>query len=371
MNRIRTLLVDDEEPARDRLRMMLGEFEDVEIVGEACDAEAAIREISISRPDLIFLDIQMPGKSGMELVSSLQPPRPRIIFCTAFDQYALDAFEQNAQDYLLKPLNRTRLRKAVDRVRRSLQENEKFRQDVASASETQARLFPQNLPGMAHLDYCGICHPAEEVGGDYFDFLSIGENQLGIAVGDVSGKGLFAGLLMASLQARVQSLAPLHGESLGQFFSEINRSMYSSTASNRYATLFYALFDDTTRNMIYLNAGHTPPLLFRPAGKDSDYRTQKLSTHATPIGLLAGGEYRAERIQLAPGDILVMFSDGLTEARDPDGREFGTERLEPLVNRFGERNAEELRDRILVEVECFRKGAPAQDDMTVIVSKVS
>ena len=107
---IRALLVDDEEPARDRLRSLLADFDDVHIVGEAADGDEALQKIAETRPDLVFLDIQMPGRSGMEVAASLPPPRPRIVFCTAFDQYAIDAFEHHALDYLLKPLNRDRQR---------------------------------------------------------------------------------------------------------------------------------------------------------------------------------------------------------------------------------------------------------------------
>ena len=118
---IRALLVDDEEPARERLRRLLGEMRDVEVVGEAGDGEQAIEEIARLAPTLVFLDIQMPGCTGLEVAASLASPRPHIIFCTAFDQYAVDAFELNAVDYLLKPVNRARLQKALERVRAGAQ----------------------------------------------------------------------------------------------------------------------------------------------------------------------------------------------------------------------------------------------------------
>ena len=114
---IRTVLVDDEEPARERLRAMLADYDDLEIVGEACDGQEAVETIDALRPDVIFLDIQMPGLSGLEVAASLTPPRPRVVFCTAFDQYAIEAFEHHAADYLLKPVSRKRLVKAIDRLR--------------------------------------------------------------------------------------------------------------------------------------------------------------------------------------------------------------------------------------------------------------
>src|SRR3989475_8839136 len=114
---IRALLVDDEQPARERLRQLLSAFDDIEVIGESEDGEQAIEKILELRPDLLFLDIQMPGCSGMEVAASLPSPRPKIIFCTAYDQYAVDAFELHALDYLLKPVNRARLSEAIERVR--------------------------------------------------------------------------------------------------------------------------------------------------------------------------------------------------------------------------------------------------------------
>jgi two-component system, LytTR family, response regulator len=131
---IRALLVDDEQPARDRLRRLLAEVGDVEIVGEAEDGERAMEEIARLAPDLIFLDIQMPGCTGMEVAASLPTPRPHIVFCTAFDQYAVDAFELSAVDYLLKPVNRARLAQALARVRGGLKSEEAIEKAVAAAA---------------------------------------------------------------------------------------------------------------------------------------------------------------------------------------------------------------------------------------------
>jgi len=368
---IRALLVDDEEPARDRLRSLLADFEDLRVVGEARDGEEAIQMVAELRPDLVFLDIQMPGRSGVEVAASLPPPRPRILFCTAYDQYAIEAFEHHAVDYLLKPLNRDRLARAIQGVRESVDEREGFRREVADASETQARLFPRDLPVAAGLDYSGICRAARGVGGDYYDFLSLGGDRLGIALGDVSGKGLFAGLLMAGLQARIQSIAPLYGADLERLMGEVNRVMYSSTDANRYATLFFALYDDATRSLSYVNAGQTPPLLFhRDPSVGGAYRVRRLEPNGTVIGLLSEAEYRKETVQLASGDIVLAFTDGVTEARNGEEEEFGDVRMEPLVARHSGRPANELRDLILEEVDRFRGDAVQQDDITLVVARV-
>jgi sigma-B regulation protein RsbU (phosphoserine phosphatase) len=352
---------------------MLEPLEDVIVVGDACDGEEAIRLIEEKRPDLVFLDIQMPGLSGLEVAASLEPPRPKVVFCTAYDQYAVEAFEHHAVDYLLKPLKRERLTKSLDKLRRSQDERHRYHREIADASETQARLFPQTLPRMDSLEYSGGCRAARGVGGDYYDFLPIGDGGLAIVVGDVSGKGLYAGLLMASLQARLQSLAPLHGASLERLFSEINRLLHSSTESNRYATLFYGLYDDTTRTLTYINAGHNAPLIIGGFPPDSeapqDRTVVALSSNGPAVGLLPDARYEQETISLAAGDLLLAFTDGVTEAVDAAGAEFGDERLAELARRHRDLPASGLRERILLELDRYRGETPQTDDITLVVVK--
>ena len=362
---IRAVLVDDEAPARDRLQILLGEIDDVRVVGVAGDADEAQQKISESRPNLVFLDIQMPGRSGMELVAALPPPRPQIIFCTAFDHYALDAFEHDAVDYLLKPLNRQRLARAVDRVRQSMDEREEHRQEVVVASQTQARLFPRAFTGASSLDLTGTCRPARGVGGDYYDFLSIDDGHLGLVVGDVSGKGLYAGLLMAGLQGRFQTLARQYGARLADLMRELNRLIYASTDGDKYATLFYGVYEDATRTLSYVNAGHNPPLVVR-----ANQAIERLGPTGMVIGLMPEAQFTQGALQLGVGDTLVLFTDGVTEAVNPAGEEFGDARLEQLVTRHRRVPPAELETRIMQEVDRFTGVGPQQDDITLVVAHV-
>jgi len=364
---IRALVVDDEEPARDRLRGMLQGVEELEVIAEAEDGDDALAKIESYRPDLVFLDIQMPGRSGMEVAAALTPPRPRIVFCTAFDQYAIEAFDHYAVDYLLKPLNRDRLTRALDRVRRSIDDQERHRRDVADASATQARLLPQSTPSGSGLDLHGVCRAARGVGGDYYDFFPVGAGRIGMALGDVSGKGLFAGLLVAGLQARVQSLAPRHGAEVSRLAEELNDVMHVTTDANRYATLFYGVYDEQARRLTWFNAAHTPPLLFRA----STGAVEPLATTGTAIGLLSGARYRSRSLDLMSGDILLAFSDGLPESWRADEEEFGEARLRELVARNAGLTAVKLVGRVLAEVDAFRGDRPLRDDLTVVVAKVS
>lgn len=168
---IRTLIVDDEQPARERLRQMLNSMGGLEVIGEAEDGEEAIQRILELRPDLVFLDIQMPVLTGLEVVKALKPPRPKIIFCTAYDQYALSAFEQQAFDYLLKPVKRERLAQAVSRMRESLETSTTLPREVTLAGRVQARMLPQSAPALAGLEFAAISTAARTVGGDYYDLL--------------------------------------------------------------------------------------------------------------------------------------------------------------------------------------------------------
>ena len=369
---IRAFLVDDEEPARDRLRRLLAEMPGVTIVGEASDGEEALREIPRLAPDLVFLDIQMPGRTGMEVAATLPPPRPRIIFCTAFDHYAIQAFENHAVDYLLKPLNRDRLAGAVERIRGMVESGERMQREMTTASRTQARLYPASFRPTERLEVSGACRAARQVGGDYYDFLPLGDGKIALAVGDVSGKGLFAGLLMAGLQGRLQALARRYPGDLVGLFDELNRAMHAITGSNRYATLFYGVFDESTRRLTYVNAGHPAPLwLHGDGGALRGFSgTSTLNPSGTVVGLLPEASFEQATVQLVSGDHLLIFSDGLIETRNIQGTELGAGGVETAARQGLQDGAEGMRDRILTEADRFRAGSELEDDVTLVVVRV-
>ena len=245
---------------------------------------------------------------------------------------------------------------------------------------------------MKTLDYTGICRPARCVGGDYYDFLLLGSGKLGVALGDIAGKGISASLLMASLQALLRSQAPSQGEQLDELMLQINRLMCDSTASNRYASFFYGLYDDTRRQLTYVNAGHNPPMIVRACGLETRYtsgrrsvggpvtsltlpraaecETIRLESGGPVVGALPTSVYEQACVQLLPGDLLVIYSDGISEAMTADDEEFGEARLASLIGANLELPATGLRDLILQEVDNFVSGAPQFDDMTLVVAKV-
>ncbi|HYR91992.1 MAG TPA: SpoIIE family protein phosphatase [Terriglobia bacterium] len=359
---IRTFLVDDERGARERLRHLLSLFGDVEIVGEAENGEEALQRIPKLRPDLVFLDIQMPGGTGLEVARALEPPRPRIIFCTALDSHAISAFELHAIDYLLKPVNRTRLRDAVEVVRQSVADMA-ARHQIEMAQQVQSRMFPRTPPRVKGLDYSGICEAAQEVSGDYYDFIPIAAGKLAITIADISGKGVSAGLLMASLQGRLQTYSPVYGMAVGQLAGHLNRLMHASTQESRFITMFYAVYDETDRSLTYVNAGHNPPLLARSGA------FERLEVGGTVLGPLPEAAYQQDTIQLLPSDTLILFTDGITEATNSTGEEFGEARLRSSILGGMKLPAQELRDWILKDADAFA-GKFLNDDRTIVVAKV-
>lgn len=366
---IRVILVDDERPARERLRQMLAAFGDIDVVAEAADGDEALERIEAFRPDLVFLDIQMPGRNGLEVVSAIPPPRPHIIFCTAYDEYAVRAFELYAADYLLKPVSRDRLQRALERVLSAAAERDGLRRELEAAQDVQTRLFPQELPLMKHLDFAGFNRPASSLGGDYYDFLPVGPDRLGLALGDVSGKGLYAALLMAGLQGQLRSRAPGHGGEVHHLAAELNHALYASTEGSKYVTLFYAAYDDLGLRLSYVNAGHHPPVWMRFAGKNAS-RVFRLRAGGMPLGLFPETVYERDVVRLEPEDLLVLFSDGLTEARSSGGKEFGEIRLMNTLTRSRGLSAREVIGRILDELATFTDGRKPEDDLTLVVARV-
>lgn len=359
---IRTLLVDDEQPARERLQRLLTAHSDVEVVAEACDGGEALEKIAEHAPDLVFLDIEMPQHSGIEVAATMPAPRPQVIFCTAFDSYAVAAFEHNALDYLLKPVNRRRLAKSLDRIRQALRRTEDSH-EIQAAGSAQRRLFPGEAPGLSTLDFYGSCRPARGVGGDYYDFFPLGDGRYGFALGDVSGKGVYAGLLMAGLQGRLQSQATRYEEDLGGLFRELNDRIWDSTEADKFATLVYALYDDATGRLGYVNAGHPAPLHLRGG------RVERLDLGGLPLGLFPHADYAEGRVRVQPADVLIFCSDGLLEAEDPHGAEFGAEGVVGVAQANLHLSAYALHNEIIRRLDEFKGDRELADDLTLMVLK--
>jgi sigma-B regulation protein RsbU (phosphoserine phosphatase) len=247
---------------------------------------------------------------------------------------------------------------------------QKLNREIEIAREVQERLFPQHLPEISGLDYFGRCRTALGVGGDYYDFLALPDGKLGVALGDVSGKGIAAALTMASLQASLRADALRAGNDLAGLITRVNAMLYDASTEDRYATLFYAQYDPATHRLSYVNAGHCPPILLRSAAKNGPENgtVERLDqAGGTVVGLLPECAYEQAEACLSPGDLLVIYTDGFNEAMNPNLEEWGEKRLFDAVCSCNGLPAKDSITKIMQAADAFASGAPQSDDMTLVI----
>jgi serine phosphatase RsbU (regulator of sigma subunit) len=236
-------------------------------------------------------------------------------------------------------------------------------QELEIAKQVQARLFPQTLPPLKTLEYAGLCIQARHVGGDYYDFLDLGRERLGLVVGDIAGKGIAAALLMANLQANLRSQCAIALDQPQRFLCSVNQLFYANTADSAYATLFFAEYDDEQRRLRYANCGHLPALLLR-----SDNTLERLDSTSTVLGIFEEWDCSIGECRLFSGDTLVLYTDGITESFNDGGEEFGVERLIEALRRHREKSSQALVRSIVDDVQHFSP-REQHDDITLIVAK--
>jgi len=279
---------------------------------------------------------------------------------------------------------------SLEKLIEEQKEKERLQSELAIAQEVQAQLFPAPLSSTQTLELAGVCRPARIVSGDYYDFLPYGSEQIGIAVGDISGKGISAALLMATIHSAVrayeqeQLVAVSAGNSSGQNTRSssvglairnappqsasqvlwlLNRQLYKSTPPEKYATLFLGFYDGHSRELSYSNAGHLPPFIL---GQDGSIR--RLDTGGTVIGLFESVDYEEATVELRPGDIFGAFSDGITEPENEFG-EFGEERLIETIEAHRHLPLERIIDHVIAAVQDWIGSSEQPDDITLVLAR--
>jgi len=257
--------------------------------------------------------------------------------------------------------------RAIEKQRRAnevkLEAERRAAQELEIAKQFQSRLFPQAQPKLRTLEYAGTCLQARSVGGDYYDFLNLGQERLGLVIADVAGKGMAAALLMANLQANLRSQCAIALEEPERLLRSVNELFYANTVESVYATLFFAEYDDRAGRLRYANCGHLPAVVLR-----ADNSIDKLDSTSTVLGMFPLWDCAIGECRLLPGDTFALYTDGITESCNGDGEEFGEEHLVDAMRRHRKLSPNETMDAIIEDVRHFCP-SEQQDDITLIVGK--
>jgi sigma-B regulation protein RsbU (phosphoserine phosphatase) len=368
----RVLIADDQPDVRLALELLLKS--DGYRTTAVDSPAAALEAVEQGHFDLALLDLNYArdttsGEEGLELLPRLRAldAAVPILVMTAWGtiDIAVEAMRRGARGFVLKPWRNTELLRTVREqlavVAASPQTGGE--RDLAVARRVQTGFLPRIGPEMASLEYEGWCAQAGPVGGDGYDFLDLGGGRLGLVLADASGKGVPGALLMASLQGILRSGSAHGADDLLGLLAETNRIFYESTAPEHYATLFFATFDDSSGGLRYVNCGHNPPLLLRADGS-----AERLHPTAPALGLLERWNGAEATVGLRPGDTLLVYTDGATEASSGEGEEFGEDRLLAALKENAGRPLEAMRRGLLGAIEAFA-GRDRRDDLTLVLAR--
>ena len=244
-------------------------------------------------------------------------------------------------------------------------ERNKIARELSIAKEVQQKLFPQSTPEIKNVNYYGFCKPADAVGGDYYDYFRISQNETAFAIGDISGHGLSSALLMAGLVGFVRSNAIMYNDDLKIFMDKVNKLMCESTDGSKFATFFYSVYNSETRTLRYINAGHNPPFLYRAKS------FEELKTDGFIIGGLTDFKYKDASLKLDGNDLLLYYTDGITETFNSENEQYGEERLKKIIEENYSLSPEKICGKIIEGVNNYSNGKSQADDMTLLAIKIN
>ena len=237
-------------------------------------------------------------------------------------------------------------------------------EDWAVACDVQQRFMQHPKPTISALSCSARCRQVRALGGDYYDFLPISHDRLALAIGDASGKSLAGALMIAGVQSSLRTAASFAGDEPAAVLRAVNSQVYACSLADRYATLFYGVFDGNTRTLRYVNGGHNPPIVIRQDGS-----VMRLETGGAPVGMFPDWSYEEAEVQLRPGDLIVAYTDGVTEVLNGAGEEWGIEGLRAAVDECDSESADDIACWIFASMDAFSGGRQI-DDATVVVARV-
>ena len=361
------LVADDQVDVLEAIRLLL---KGAGYRTETADSpRAALAAVEREPFDLVFIDMNYSrdttsGEEGLALLDKLlaHDADTPVIVMTAWSSVdlAVDAMRRGAVDFIQKPWDNARVLATIEKQANRSKERKQVRSELEIARHVQQRLLPQHSHPLKTVAFGGRCLPAREIGGDYYDFLDLGPGRLGVLLADVSGKGVAAALLTANLQASFRSQLELGMKLPKALLASVNKLFHESTPAEYFATMFFAEYRDQTRELRYINCGHPAAVLVRADGK-----IEHLEATALPIGIFSSWSCEEKSVTLAPGDLLVAFSDGVLEAGVERGEEFGEARLIEALHAAHASGVEPLLDATIAEVLRFSPEVQS-DDVTLV-----
>ncbi len=323
--------------------------------------EAGAEEQEMLRRLNAELLLPMPGRDRLVGVLALGPKRSEEPYTPTDLRTLQSVAAQTGLTLEVAELARSLATEAAQR--------ERVNREIEIAREVQQRLFPQTIPEIPGLSLAGLCRPASEVGGDYFDLIALDDGHLGFAIGDVSGKGISAALIMASLRASLRGLVLDDPGDLATMMQKVNRLVYEASSSARYATFFFATYNPASRELRYVNAGHNPPILVR-ASSGQPGEVVRLEAGGPVVGLLPSVSYDTQSLTLEPGDLLLAYTDGISEAMTHDDEEWGEDRMLAAALSRPAAPAADLIETLFRAADAFTAGAQQHDDMTLLAMQL-
>ena len=335
----------------------------------------ALEQMRGNKVDMVLSDINMPQMDGLTLLEQIPQvdPNIRAVIVSAYGDMAniRTAMNRGAFDFVTKPIDFNDLKITIDKTLRHLQvlrdalktrdQLVAIRNELDVASKMQQSILPTEFPRSEKYELFGNMEPAREVGGDFFDIVALSDECVGLAIADVSGKGVPAALFMMSSRTLLKGAAIGHPGPAAAM-GEVNNLLEEDNEASMFVTVFYTVYDPASGELVYCNGGHNPPLIVHPNGNS----TVLGETDGIALGIMPGFEYAQHSVQLESGDILLLYTDGVSEAMNADAEEFGMDRLQEVFRANPPKTAEEANQAVFAAVHEFAGGTPQSDDITCL-----
>jgi len=373
--RARVLIVDDEPFNIDYLEQ---ELEDLDCeTASAGDGREALKLVAADAPDLILLDIMMPQMDGFQVLARLKSDQALrdipVIVISALDDMGsvVKGIEMGAEDYLPKPFDavllKARMSACLEKKRlrdREVQYLRRINEELDLAWRVQSGFLPDDVPQLPGWQLAAALEPSRETSGDFFDLIALPSGGLAILVADVADKGMGAALFMVLARTLIRTYAAEYHSKPDSLFAAVNRRILTDINTSQFVTAFYGVLDPATGTLSYCNAGHDPPYLLSLAKSPA---VRELKATGMPLGILEDASWEQKAVELAPGDMLVLYTDGVTEAQDAGQQFFGRARLLEVARANMGRSAQDVLDALMAQVQRFAGQAPQFDDITLEV----